>query len=718
MAGVSPEYTLCVESVNRQQDGPDPQNPTNDVTILTQMSRNRIPVTQLSLCSAELPLPQYTVESTGNKVYFSEGLALVANTLQEQPVRQFQLQVNSTTTTATLPAYLNAVIAVDASDPTNPVFTTEFEHGLELSNQWTWGAPVQLISTNLGQWVSLSTNNPDMVILNTTQFMLMNQPAVAYVPTNGLFGYVHAPPIATPQDLARIVQAGLNLATDQVRVTYQTDTGCFCIQYVAPGTGSCVDPPPTAQDFVQIVIPTAASLPVLMGFACGAGSVPLPTQPAVDCQRDDVLLPRQPQDCKSTVLCGQFGSACSGCATIPPGNYTFEGFAAQLALQLNRFYFDPGSAADPLLRPVFAFSNSVGTFFSFAVEYGLYTPFTLAQFLEDQMNTADATTNAYSVTYDTTLAKFVFANPDQTFGLEFGDPTQTLAPILLGFDAVNYRGNSQYQSVFDVNSPILTCCEGTSIPARSSAYVYGVRADTSQNRYILNVGKPVCVDGASTDLGGGILEVVSTGAAPVAHGLQVEDVVVLTITGTGTFRLRVVEVVDALTFRADIGSVTALVGLAAQASVSCLANPVVSNLLLSSTKHPNVLPGRFLGLPQQDLLFSPGVTPPFQSQFNVDLSAPKHLLLVLDTPQGATHTNHRWLQDNIPNVFAKIILYPQFRLERIYPMTMYVPQVEDLTSLKFRFLNPDHTPYQFHGQNWSVTICMYVPEARGDLMCK
>jgi hypothetical protein len=176
--------------------------------------------------------------------------------------------------------------------------------------------------------------------------------------------------------------------------------------------------------------------------------------------------------------------------------------------------------------------------------------------------------------------------------------------------------------------------------------------------------------------------------------------------------LRVVEVVDAFTLKAEFGSVGALSGQTVLQVSFGFADLPVASLLWSDKNRPNRMPPRFLGYGDTDALFAPfpAPVPPFVSPYSYDLDPPKCVLLVLNTPNGATHTNHAWGESNLPNIFAKIILYPQFRLERNYPMIMMVPEVLQISQVQFLWLNPDHTPYQFHGKNWSCTLNFVVVE--------
>src|SRR5436190_18079102 len=132
MASALQAYVWGAESSNRLQNGPDPNNPTNNIIVPTEMPDERLPVLSMNLGSAELPLPQYTVERAWNKLYFDEGIRLIVNSVADLCVRTFEVSINGEVFDAILPIYLNPIIEVDTSNATSPIFTTMFEHALDL----------------------------------------------------------------------------------------------------------------------------------------------------------------------------------------------------------------------------------------------------------------------------------------------------------------------------------------------------------------------------------------------------------------------------------------------------------------------------------------------------------------------------------------------------------------------------------------------------------
>lgn len=709
-----PEFTWCVESANADFSCKNPENPTNNVDIHTRMPRVRTPVAQVYLGSVEFPMSQLLIEKLWNTLYYDTGLRLIVNTIQDLCSREFTVIVNGNPVTAILPILFNPIVDIDLTDPTAPIFTTLFDHALDLRGQYNWGQPIQLVSTPLidPALINLTATNPNLTIISNTQFQISNAPVVAYPNPGGIYGYVHAPPITSPQYLAQIVQAALNLvAPGEFSVTYNIETGRFTFQFILTSVSTCVtNPPIQTGDTVFIHIPSNNCLAFLMGFGCG--TVPVPTPPPLDdCKINDI--------CKTYQLEGGFGYQCFSQISLNPANYGPDSFTSQLYLQWNRFYFDGGCDNNPANRPIFVFSTTDGTCVQFPIEFGQYTPDTFAEFLATQMNLADPLLNNYTVTWNMNTGKFCFeingGVGNATFGLEFNNINNTFNPAIIGFDAISYRGRLLYCSKNDFHVPTSNCC-GESV--RYSSLVFTPTIMPSQGKICITVNPPRCVSSASlTDLGGGVVQITSL-VPLIAHGLQPEDLVNVRDSATGNiFGLRVIEVVDAFTIRAEVGSVTAFIGAAALPVSMCMGDMAVASLLWADRQRPNLLKPQFMGFEYKDVLFSPGMPPPFVSPYAYCLDPPTHVLLVITEPNGATHTNHAWGQNNIPNIFAKLSLYPAFRFERSTPMIMYIPQVYQITKMHFLWLNPDHSLYCLHGKHWGLTLNFVVQESQLELTC-
>ena len=58
------------------------------------------------------------------------------------------------------------------------------------------------------------------------------------------------------------------------------------------------------------------------------------------------------------------------------------------------------------------------------------------------------------------------------------------------------------------------------------------------------------------------------------------------------------------------------------------------------------------------------------------------------------------------NIFAKIVLYPLAREVGMMPKEASLAGGSNLTKFTVRFLNPDYTPYHFHGAEFSFGLTL------------
>jgi len=678
------EYTWLVDSANRDQAcvASDKDNPTNDIVVNTRMSRNRLPVTSFSLCSIELPFSQYVIENAWSKIKFSEGLELNVQSIQDFDLRRFVVELAGVEYEVELPIYLNPIANVDDSDPNNPIFTTLFDHALDLRGAWNWGAPIELITTNLvdPQFTQLTATNPNLLILSDNQFQIMNIAATTWTNPSGTYGYLHAPTIGSPELLASILTFAFNqLAPSTLEIRYDVNQGKFVLRLI----NSSLQP-------AYVIVPATNSLTSIMGFATGFCRVQIP--------------PECPYE-----LVAPFGYQCRSEICLPEGNYNENSLVGQMQLEWNRFWFEPGCDADPNNQVQFIFSDSCGVCHMIAIPYGLFTPITLAEFLEASMNLAVPSAN-YQVTWDPSTGFTFQSLAGEFFGLEFADPNDTLH-FRLGFESVCYNGQTAYSTPKPFVVPIRQCC-GSNIPQKFLSFLYYPLALSSQKKLCLNICKPRALEGDVTELAPGNWQ-IDFGA--FAHGFQVDDVIETQINGD-RYLFVITQVVDPFIITVDSGSVTDLT----PPFTACFQlSKLLSVNLFFSGRQPSLLDcikPDILGFLMQDLLF-PNDGPPFLSPGCFNLAQPKYLLLEVPEPRGATHTQHAWMEDNNPNILAKIILFPAIRVERLFPMRMILPQVSTVNRMRFRILNPDHSLYQLHGKEWSATICFVVPEAHVQTLC-
>ena len=99
------------------------------------------------------------------------------------------------------------------------------------------------------------------------------------------------------------------------------------------------------------------------------------------------------------------------------------------------------------------------------------------------------------------------------------------------------------------------------------------------------------------------------------------------------------------------------------------------------------------------------------SDYAINTDHPPYLLLDLEFDNKSLTTIDSY-QEKERAIFAKIqtITSGNFVREiRVYPMSNMFLSPRDITSAKVSILNPDHSLYNFHGKNFSLTFNLQLP---------
>lgn len=702
---MSQEYSWYIDSHNREKKLEVKNNPTNDIYIPMKFPRKKLPVAQITLGSLELPLSQYTIEQDWSNMYFDEGLNLIVPSQQNESLIQFVIDENGTEVVGQLPPKLNPIIDISPNPSDAPIFTTLFPHMLNLRSFYNWGESIEVVSTPIvdTSFTKLDSNNLNLRIISDTQFQILNLPGpVTFSPVTGLYGYVKSPTIPNPEYLATLVNASLDLESpNHWRVTYNKYNGKFKLKWI----GSVCE----AKDAypATLIISTTNSLPSIMGFGNVNLPIPLPQPESKEFKTDfqlikSTLVPEYKELCLTAHNC----YTCKSSITIDKGNYNPNELGANITRQLNRFYFDPGCydpstmASPPNIELIY--SDNCGACQTVVIPYGMYTPDTLAEYIQTQIT---PTIPSMVVEWNDTTGQFCFS-ADEMFGLEF-DISNTDLIMRLGFMPVCYRNESTYKSPKPFQVPIKGCC-ASSIPNQFLSYTYSVLLLSTERKYEIQVCKTRCLNSVTaSNNGDGTMTLTTQYGNPVAniaHGYQPNDIIDITNAGGDTYSLMVVSVESYNQFTVEIGSV--LFSEFAGTLCTCLNGVISGNLYFAQEcRLENPIMPFVLGFLPEDFLWQPGQTS-FVSSSCFNLDWPNYLLIEITDPDGGTNNNHNWDEDNKPRVFGKVILYPQYRMERMFPIRMNLPDLRTVSRMKFRFLNPDHTLYKFHGRDWSMTLVM------------
>jgi hypothetical protein len=716
------EYTFHIRS-----DESDDHNPNdNEVTLQLNTGSGTEHIEMISLCSAEIPLSQYIVEVNQNQIYYSEGIRFDEGDAH----RRFVVEVDGGAQEfeVVLPLYLNKIVRVDVgADVTSVIFTTEFEHGLELADCWTtWGECIRVIGTFFGDIpdLRLKSSNVSFTVLNETQFLISPlYGTIAWAAPGGFLegdiGYVWAPGIPDGHHLADILNKAFALeGLTNFHIRYQASTGQFVIR-----TSHTLQPVLLAPDQAAV---GDTHLALTLGFFHGCsttsnGGRAVPTSVADPSPAPAAMtatLTSGTPDVREFQLC------------IEPGNYSAGSFANEFNFRMQRFYWEPGCSEEGICPPppnaVFTFSDAMGVCHQITIPYGKWRPEQLADFLQEEMNSTDPA-EPYRVHWNRETQKFTFRTVNGCqFGLEFGcpdpgDSSQDGSLSIanrLGFLPLPHRGLSEYCS--DLCCPYCSLLDA--MTSDLSSYIYTMIPLGAQKRLSILISKikpfPAVLN---LNMAGTLATITSD--PQLAHGLHVGDVINVLVNDQ-RFLLPVVEVPDA--FSVVVETLTAfevfVPGMDEPVVVSLAGETVPTFLFHDRTAHSagsrcSINP-TLLGFPQETTRFdvnscSSTVIAPHECDFK----PPEYLLMEMVAPTLSGRITHTSGGATHSSILAKIILFPEIRMERLYPMNQDALGCTQGSRVTLRLVNPDHSPYQLHGKTWSATLCLRISEPGASVPC-
>lgn len=481
--------------------------------------------------------------------------------------------------------------------------------------------------------------------------------------------------------------------------------------------------------------------------------------------------------CSPTIQ-GEYGFQGISHCSIFPGNYNVEYFAIEMFLEMNRFYFPTnGTVSTPCVdydnypTPHFSFIDACSNCYNVELPYGRYIPTIFASALQDEMNVKAGNTD-YVVKYNSTTDKIEFYTlSGLPFTLNFQNPITTSYIIIagqkiaitmaerLGFINTNYSGQNFYTSDQKLNIPTKGLYYGSNCKkvyrTMNNIYlpVYNVlRKEFGVNPISINpMHGTIAASTNDTAIVTTSLEyrdtVLPASFQPFAHGLQPEDVVNIYVPSTGvTYTVVVSEIVSATQFKIDIGSIDpTLLDGSLEVCVSMASNPIANfyfgsfNTTMNSTSsssstnnslgcygdynsssgsiNNNIassIPPQILGFEPTARLWTSLTSFPYFASGVYNFDPPPYILIQI-SPNESRYIQHKYKNDNLTDIFAKLVLYPQFREIRSYDMSQQFSGLKIMNRIHFRILTPTHELYNFHGSDWSSTLIFTISGATGAL---
>lgn len=540
------EYVWCMDTRNRimQPDAYDTDNPTNDVKIRPQLSVNRMTVTAMELATLELPRVQRLIESAWSRLYFYTGFPLFPPAGQTIRIKDCCYEYE-----AKIPYVLNRVISLDDSDPTTPIFETKTPHLLsECVEFWDFGDPVQVIGLPIP--VILPTGS-SFTVLSPTRFEVSGfDPGTVWVPNiqTDNFGELYFPQLPSPADIARLVTKGLNQSF-RMRTSIKPSCAVFSMEYDKLKSRFVLSVTAAAArtkdiDFIReavLLVEDSCSLASLLGF--NKCNHPFCTQP------------------KKFDICAALAPYGTTFLEVSPGTYLSGQLANVLGQACNADYLPPTpvtltkSTDIPPDTYVLSIGTDTGSVVQINVPAGGYTPLTLSETVTDLLTVAWPE-GEVRLSWDQKELSFIFVSETELpFSLEFQNAALTNISTKLGFHMFRYSGQIQYESDEPVNATPLEC--PCNLPIRYNNTICNVIDNPNARKMTLNFGSvpPLPITGTTLAVEGPVYnEVLRITNQQQAHGLQLNDVVTLGITGK-VFQFPVVSVENGTEVFVSLGAV-------------------------------------------------------------------------------------------------------------------------------------------------------------------
>ena len=390
------------------------------------------------------------------------------------------------------------------------------------------------------------------------------------------------------------------------------------------------------------------------------------------------------------------------------------------------------------------YTDDIGTTYMSQLMSGVYNAISLANHIETVMNSAGSRGLAYSFKFDPCLEKFVISckrgDTPVEFSVLFAHP-MSVAPEKIGFDVAEYCGSHVYYSdpvhVAHLEWPRVNWCIGNDSNVRFHTNNVQMGEAGAQKRLKIQTAPPVMLAGivineeSSQKL---TLKIVN-GTFPYSHGLQPGRIIYL----------------YPISNDLEVNTQDGAIKLTPFAFPEETSTKLMAIVLESSSNSPNVLEvftsdvrwtsmrTMGIGIPPEPLnfCFADGFAKniggrrlgfkknvvqwgrdgsilagnlkvmPFISPCVHCMDHPDYILMYLNEGKRGTTLQHG-SNSGISIPFAKIILYPLFREERMVPKETTMISGESLSTFSISFRNPDNSPYHFHGAEFSFTLNFFT----------
>lgn len=740
-------HTLCLRST-------DATEVSEGAFRWTLRSQHIKPVAAkaLSLSSIELPLSQWSLEDAWSRVHVSERI-LLTPTHRRLDVRQEVLAPTQdrVAMSVILPVHLNRIARLWSDAEGLVHLQTEAPHGLsDAMLRWiaTYEEHCKVVAAAVDT-IDVSVAWGEGRVRFEAADLLVITPKTPQPTFDTTGGYLLFPSPPSPQALAEMLTAGFR-GTRTSSQTAASPSVRFDSKDCAFFLSVAAYPSPDATE-MRLTI-GGDGLAALMSFGGQSSRTfhrrPLDPRTAGysgptgrEFLQQHIMSSDVPQGDTTPLELRGDAAGLFGFAKLRPGWYTPSQriystsaplrLSEEWELQFARFFF-PASDGEP--PPGLVFTSPDGVNRLAELLPGLYTARSLAAYLEALMNEDVQPGIVFTVTFEEDGpgggGRFRFSCTDGhgmglAFALHFSHP-RSINPAKLGFEAAYLEGSDSYESTDAIHEP--------RTPFGRLNNLYQITEVHGQRKFCIRPTAPptVIAIAEAYDPATRILSVrcVTSGKAPVSHGLQRGSTVLIASSGfvkdaaTGERTESVPRGATALgvVSRGTEANAVALMELEVpplewilQAAAEQRCMGLTQNTEPASFCFAGRLPGTVLGerlgfdnstlhwgihgaVRTRKLRIPPYVSTGSHNLDHVDFvflrirEGNKSTLMQCETAGGVT------------SVWTKVALNPVYRNERHIGVDVSFPGGERLDTLTVEVLNPDLTPYHFHGAAWSLTV--------------
>lgn len=714
----------------------------------------RINSVKLALGSLEFPIVQWTIEKDWNLMYFSEGYRLT----QESSFMRIEEKTNKMTNTIQihLPLYLNAIASIKSIGEYLTI-KTEYPHGLFVDGRKCivsyihWGEICVVCSCAGHISLKQMVESEQLEYLSETEFMIPNVNKETI--ENHHFGFIHMPTIPSPKSLCDLIN--LNLLYSKSLGKYHANFDCKTNNatiYSSIFPDDC--------EYLRIKL-YGSELTKKLGYMSDEHTTTFhkkkdnaPTiSNMIQFERLDVSDP--PLVLKSEQFPGWMHVNLTPGWYAPSNRSMCTGQPLRINMEFessfNRLFFPVpekiprGHATSHFI----IFCDPTGMQHFCPIYAGKYSPERFCKHVEDEMTKLskkflddvqfsvnyDFNVKLYTFSCERKIQNHVFASQ---FSLNFNHPA-SIDATRLGFPPVHLKGCDSYTSTEEIHVPI-----ARSNNNRFHYNTYRIAEVSHQKRFMIDtlpastlIGIIKGYDEDSSEL------IVQTylGQLPYVHGLQMNDTISIMPTNKHEVFVKdsdgwKLEEVLPCPLAPSFGKS----GVVQESNQSSgLTNDISETFLKIKIKYiPNletvvdkcvsiivdVEPYNFCfgtlhrSIPSRMLGFGHGAVQyeidgcikstnlqvaPFIANAVHCLDHPDYILVYFEEGKKNLSLQHT-VGNHSTAPFAKLVLYPMFREERMLPRDTTLVGSEFFSTFTIKFKNPDGTPYHFHNADFSFSL--------------